>query len=133
MTPQPTFTAIVNKGRLNILDETNYRAFLWKMPEGEQVKVEIRRRRRGRSLNQNAWYRGVVLPTIAQATNNDEDDLHEVFKRKFLPPRIVTINGKSYRLPSSTIPTSTAEFGEYIEKIRAWMAMDYGIIIPDPE
>lgn len=82
-----------------------------------------------RSLPQNALY-WVYLSVIAAETGHDEEELHELFKQKFLPTRFLrTKDGKEYRVPKSTTKLKKHEFGEYLEKICAAT----NIPIPNPE
>lgn len=114
-------------------DETIFNAFLWKLKDGEEVKVKVTRRRKDRSLDQNAYYWGAVLPVISHETGHTEEELHEIFKRLFLPPRITELHRMRIKLPGSTANLSVAEFYEYVEKVRAWAATELSINIPDPE
>lgn len=101
-------------------------------PHNTPVDVTVTRHRRPRSVNQNRYYWGVVLNLIADHTGHTEEELHEIYKRKFLPARIVHYNGVDIRMPTSTPDTDTLEFTNYIERIRAEAGM-MGITIPDPE
>lgn len=80
-----------------------------------------------RSGLQNSLY-WTFLGKIERETGNFADDLHEYFKRKFLPPRFIKINGKEIRVAGSTTQLKKLEFGDYMDKISA----ECGIAIPDP-
>ena len=62
-------------------------------------------------------------------TGNESTDLHELFKRKFLPFQTKTVLGQEIRLTSTTTELSKFDFSEYLEKICAFVQ----IPIPDPE
>jgi hypothetical protein len=87
--------------------------------DGKKVMVEITDDKPKRSLDQNALY-WVYLGVIEQETGNLATDLHELFKRKFLPPIPKKILGVDFKLPASTTELSKAEFGEYLDKISAF-------------
>ena len=97
---------------------------------GQTVEVTIEKRRKRRTDNQNSYYWGVVIRTIANECGYRSDEelaaVHAELKKKFLPH-----NGK-LALPQSTTTLNTADFTEYIEKVRAWAATELGIYIPDP-
>ena len=99
----------------------------WK---GEYL-VSIEKARGKRSLNQNAYLFGVVYRTVAEHTGNTVDEIHEVFKRMFLPPKFIMYNGKEVKLPSSTTDLNKAEFGVYVDRIIA-EAGTMGVSIPEP-
>jgi len=129
----PAFAAVVRKGKLQYIQEGNYNAFLHNMLDGEQVNVSIKKRRRDRSSNQNRWYWGVILPLISAETGHTENELHEILKRMFLPPRIIEFRGKTFKVPGSTQSLSVQEFTEYVERVRAYAATELNLNIPDPE
>jgi hypothetical protein len=85
-----------------------------------------------RSLSQNAlmW---VYLNKIALENGDDAEDLHEFFKVKFLPKRIIKIKGKTTEHEIESLGTTTklnkAEFSEYMSKIERLT----GILIPTKE
>lgn len=49
-----------------------------------EVSILVERKRKSRSKDQLAYYWGVVLPEIATHTGHDVDELHEIFKSKYL-------------------------------------------------
>lgn len=126
------FAATIKNGELAIISGHALRQHLAGYQEGESLEVTVSRRRKTRSTNQNAYYFGVVLKVIADHTGHSVEELHEIFKRKFLPPRVLTYRDQQIRLPASTTDTNTLEFTEYIESIRA-EAASMGIEVPNPD
>ena len=51
---------------------------------GDKVVITIEKMRARRSLDQNNFYWGAVLPAISESTGDYVEDLHEFFKRKFI-------------------------------------------------
>lgn len=98
--------------------------------ENEKVVLSIQRIKGFRTLSQNAFY-WMYLTIIAQEFGDNENDLHEVFKRKFLPPRFVrlTSTGDEVKLPATTTTLSKNDFSEYLDKICGIT----GVPIPDPK
>lgn len=86
--------------------------------EGKEVEVEINVKKSRRSLDQNSFY-WLYLGVIERETGNLATDLHELFKRKFLPPIPKKILGVEFKIPASTTELNKAEFGEYLDKISA--------------
>lgn len=94
--------------------------------------VRIDRETGIRSSNQNNYLWGVVYKVIAEHTGYTENDIHEIMKRKFLPPDFITWKGQEIKIPGSTAKLDKGDsFPEYIERIRAEVA-SLGIIIPEP-
>ena len=95
--------------------------------EGKRVEVCIRKQRSQRSLQQNAYYWGVIIEVLADHFGYEKDELHEALKFKFLR----THEGE---LPSvkSTTKLSTKEFGEYVDRVIRWAATEHSVYVPDP-
>ena len=92
-----------------------------------------------RSLNQNAYYWGCVLPPIVamfreHGSNVDAEDVHAFLKDNVgkLKQVFVTPDGEVLSGPGSTAKLGTMEFEVYLEKVRAWAAEVLGIAIPLP-
>ena len=95
-----------------------------------KVLIEIKPLKNKRTLSQNSYYFGVVLNTIALDTGHTQDELHEVFKKMFLPKKFIEIAGKEIELDGTTTTLSTDEFGQYLDRIIA-KAGEMGIAIPE--
>ncbi len=105
---------------------------------GKKVVIKVGMYRKKRSLNQNAFYHGVVVPAVTKmfrAAGNyvDEEDVHTFLKMKVgkLSRVIVTPDGEVVKSLGSTTRLSTIEFEEYLTMIRAWAAQ-WGCEIPMP-
>jgi hypothetical protein len=105
----------------------------YKPLEGKLCKVTIEEYKDGRSLNQNAYYWGVVIKLLCEHTGYFDDEMHEALKYKFLPNRPVEIGRETIKVTSSSTKLNTKEFMDYVEKIKAYAASELGVIIPDPE
>ena len=130
--PKPRFRAKVDKGKLTFHDNTALWAYLWKFKPEDELIVTIERPKRQRSLRQNSYYWGVVLKVIASETGHSVEELHEIYKRMFLPRQIIVYKDKEYPIPGSTRESDSLEFSEYIERVRA-EAATLGIRIPSPD
>lgn len=105
-----------------------YQRIMEQYEVGESVVIKVEPMRLRRSASQNAYY-WVYVGVIAAETGNNEMDLHEYFKRAFLPPRYVNVLGQEIKLPNTTTELSKGEFAEYIQKITAMT----NVPPPDPE
>ena len=91
--------------------------YIKQLPDG-QYRVEIDKFRISRSNQQNKLY-WAYLRLCEEETGNDANDLHDYFKRKFLPPQFKEIMGETIKLPASTTRLNKTEFGIYLDKIVA--------------
>ena len=110
---------------------------------GKPLLVTIAQRAESRSSKANRFMWAAVLqPAAEQLTLNGHkfsaETLHEYMKRQHLPE--VTANGKHKWaiLPSGervlaigTTDLDAAEFAEYLEKIQAEAAGDWGVVFTD--
>jgi hypothetical protein len=78
---------------------------------------------------QNRYYWGVYLPLISEETGNDIDDLHTLFKGKFLSKELVQVLGEKIRRTKSTTELSSIQFGDYIRRIEELT----GVLAPPTE
>ncbi len=93
----------------------------------KKVIVQIEDDKPKRTLNQNAlmW---LYLDHIEKETGNLATDLHELFKRKFLPPVPKKILGVEFKLPASTTDLTKQGMSEYLDHICVFT----NIPIPEP-
>ncbi len=124
----PKFSATINAGRLVFRDKGLVGQWLRSFKVNEELEVIIKKKYTQRSKGQNSFY-WVYLGLIAAETGNDADDLHEAFKRMFLPPVFSKIGGKTVRFIGSTRALDPLAMNEYMEKICALTQ----IPIPPPE
>jgi hypothetical protein len=92
------------------------------------LDVTVKKHKSQRSLNQNAYYFGVVLDILSKHTGYEIDELHEILKFKFLRRR----NEKGMEYVKSTAKLNTADFEDYLDKIKRWSAQELSCVIPDP-
>lgn len=93
--------------------------------------VEITERRIKRTISQNGLY-WLWLTCISHETGNDKDDVHEVFKTKYLNPHYKNILGEPIIIRSTT-DLDTAQFKEYLDAIQVFASTELQITLPDPD
>lgn len=128
--PVPVFRARIDDlGHIRPTEVGRFAGYLAKL-RGRDVEVIVRPERKHRSLNANRYYWGVVLAAGAEWSGHDAEELHEVFKGRFLPVReIVAPTGEVLTLPSSTADLDTEAFGNYVNAIIRWLA-EQGVHVP---
>lgn len=73
-----------------------------------------------------------VADHVSQRTGMDADDIHEFFKRKFLPARIIEVAGETVECHTTTKLTAL-EMAEYMDRIYAWVTSELGVLLPLPQ
>lgn len=135
-----TFGTVQN-GRLTLGAKELLAKQLKVFPDAK-VQVIIRKQRSRRSDRLNRYYWGGVLPPIAQYTGHTTEELHELFKMKFLLEKIVHVkwqkdSADKFTLVDVPIYKSTTnldsfQFMDYLDRVIA-EAATMGIRIYSPE
>jgi len=120
----PRFRTNIESGKMRLYNRPQFDKYLEGI-EGEYYLV-LEKHRNRRSLNQNAYYWGVVIPMTGDKYGYLNKEMHEVWKYQFLQ----VSDGKFTRVKSTT-ELDTMQFMEYVDKIKALAATD-GLYIPDP-
>lgn len=100
------------------------------LDKGKRVRVEAVAEIRTMPQNRVMW---LWLTCISQITGNDKNDLHDYFREKYLEPVTVQIFGNKCEKLKSTTELNTAQFTEYLEKIRIFAQIELGIELPNPK
>jgi hypothetical protein len=105
----------------------------------KKLILTLKEHKKKRSLSQNAYYWGVVLPPIVRAfrehgNNVDAEDVHAYLKDHVgkLKQHFITPDGEVLTGPGSTAKLTTMEFEDYLAKVRAWAAETLGVAVPMP-
>lgn len=101
-----------------------------KRMEGKQV--EIKSLLNSRSQQQNRYMWGIVYKIIGDELGMTSEEVHEVYKEKFLSYK-KEIKGKFYTFTKSTTELNVVEFGEYLDKVIRHASSELGLIIPEPD
>jgi hypothetical protein len=96
----------------------------------KQIELIVREVTKPNSRKQQCYYRGVVIPHIAEHTGYSVDEVHGVLQKAglwddVLPDGTVTVKSTSIG------KWTTAEWENRMTRIRAW-AINIGVIIPSP-
>jgi len=123
-------------GKLTV-NQTRLRAALAAMKDGDVV-VTVQRKRPSRTVNQNAYYWGVVIKAISDETGQGLESIHEFLKRECNAQHVEMTNrttGEQYDawIGGSTASLNVNDFYDYVERCRAWAGTFLGLTIPDPE
>lgn len=137
--PIPIFLGFIDKetGKLTMLDYVKAEMRRWCMTlKGKEVDITIRKHRKQRTIDQNAYYWGVVIPILADYFGHDNpEDMHEDLKLEFNPMESKVKPGQ--KIGGTTTKMSTVEFmaseDSYVERICRWAAMEHGLYIPLPK
>ena len=117
-----------------VIKQPPYSILILSKYEPSKIVVTVELVRKKRTISQNNYYWGIVLPAIAEKTGYSTPECHAVLKRLHLPPREIKWRGRPLKIANSTTLLSTGEMVEYIERVCA-EAAQMGIIVPpaDPQ
>jgi hypothetical protein len=127
--------AEIRKGKLCVKNAGEFSARLGRFRDGA-VQVTVERKFATRSMQQNRWYWGQVVGLVADHTGYTPDEIHEIYKAKFIPKAMALADGNGeivdeVVLGGSTTRMDTVQFSDFCERIREWAAT-LGVVIPDP-
>jgi hypothetical protein len=122
----PIFTGRIEQGKVIYNNPTRYLAQVHSL-EGKRIECVLRQEKSKRSNQQNNYYFGVVCKVLGDYFGYDTEEMHDALKYKFLRKGAADLE-----TVQSTTKMNTAEFEEYLEKIRRWAATDYGVVVPLP-
>lgn len=125
-----THYADLNNGELVMHNRRWFRGMLQQY-ENCPVVVVVERRRNSRSKEQLGYLWGVVYPLIAEHTGHSKEDLHEIFKAKYLQNHI-SWRGSEMIVAGSTTRLSANEMAEFITNVIV-EANELEIEVPDPD
>ena len=74
----------------------------------------------------------MVVELLSQELGYETEEVHNLLKSMFLKRRVI-LKGKEYISIGSTAKLSTAQFTDYIEKIKRFSSLELSIIIPESE
>jgi len=106
--------------------------------EGKEVEILVRKKRKRRSLMQNAYYFGVIVPIVRQGLIDagykvSKEDTHEYLKSKFAREEIVNeATGEILPIPGSTARMTTSKMMDYFAEITQFAAEFLNVQIPAP-
>jgi hypothetical protein len=108
-------------------------------PDG-LYSVEIKKIRKTRSLDQNAWLWGCVYPMLMDALLHegweftDTEQVHDFFKAQMINDRVINKHtGEIVEFPASTAKMNTLTFATYCDKLREYASEYLNLEIPDPD
>ncbi len=108
-------------------------------PDGKYM-ITIKKVRKPRSNDQNAWLWGCIYPLLLDALIDagyeftDTEQVHEFFKSQFTIDRVINKHtGEIIEFPRSTSQMDTVTFSTYCEKLREYGEEYLDVEIPDPD
>jgi len=129
----PTFYGDVENGKLKLRSEDLFRTYIRGL--SGLVSLLVQPRKKVRSLNQNNLY-WVWLTVIGDEVGYSKEEVHDVFKHKYLKEYRQLVNQKTGEAVDcefirSTTSLNKKEMSEYMQKIDR-DAAELGILLPDP-
>ncbi len=120
--------ASLKDGKLVLDNPRWFRTCLLKYDDTDKLRIIIEKERGTRTKKQNAYYWGIVLQYIAAYMGEQPEDLHEIFKAKFLKRKRMW-RGAEQTILASTTKMNSDEFGEYIDRCIQEGA-ELGVVVP---
>lgn len=96
-----------------------------------EYELTIKKKTKKRTTDQNAlmW---MWFTCMEDETGTGKQDFHDYYCKKFLR-RTIQINGKDEVVVRSTSKLNTAEMTDFLNKVQADAASEFGITLPSPD
>ena len=131
------YTGIVKDTGLHIYNRKAFDKELESLV-GKKVEICVQKKRKSRSVFQNAYYWGVVVPLVCDGLKDagwlfGKQETHDLLKAKFLQiEKVNEASGEIIKSIGTTTSITTSEMMDYIASIQQWAAEFLGVEIPDP-
>ncbi len=110
-----------------------------KAMSGQTVIIEISKKRKQRSQNQNKYYWGVVIQFFKDGALDmwgehlDSEQCHEYLKMHCNYKEFINeATGVMFKIPQSTTDANTLQFEVYLERCRKLIYEYFNIVVPLP-
>ena len=124
----PVFSGTCKNGKFIAEFPEQLQAYLYSL-EGKKICCTFKKRSKPQSDQQRGYYWGVVLPIISLYLGYETDEMHDIFKEKFLKVPCNSLIG--YKI-GSTSKLTTAEYSDFLSRVITFASTDLGCIIPSP-
>ncbi|KAA6342896.1 hypothetical protein EZS27_009356 [termite gut metagenome] len=126
----PTPKAILTKKDGRVIMSKPFDFLHSLLPNGVYI-VRIERYAEKRTLSQNAlmW---LWFTCIEHSTGTDKGDVHDYYCSRFLE-RKASIKGQEVTIQGSTSSLNTLQMSDFMNKVQADAASEFGITLPLPE
>lgn len=131
------FFGKVVDGKLKLTRRTEFQELL-NLYEGKEIEVSVDKKRNTRSVSQNSYLWGVVIPVVQDGLKGmgmkaTKEETHELLKMKFLQKELVNeLTGEIMRYVGSTTELSKSEFMDYISEIQQFCSEFLNVYLPSP-
>lgn len=131
-------TLIIHINNRTLLNKVEYKEVMNNLKDGKYL-ITVKDLRK-RSLPQNSYYWGVVVPLIKSGLREagfddvkTNDDAHLIIKHIHLKKEIVSKStGEVIDIAGSTTDLNVPEFMEFLDRVCKWSAEYLGVMIPIP-
>jgi len=125
------------EGELRFKQRSTFLSDLKQLKNGDYILI-LEKKRKKRSLSQNAYYWGVVVENVKSGLLDigyrmTKDDTHEFLKGKFhIIEKVNENTGEILKAVGSTSEMTTSQMMDYFSEITQWAAEYLNIQIPQP-
>jgi hypothetical protein len=121
----------IRDGRIALDDKPAYETAVRRLREGDSVVIRIEPAAKQRSIKQNAFWHGTVIPAFVEHCGYEFAEMKRVLALELIPVTVHKLDGSTVTVPGHTADLSTTEFNDLIERAQR-LGATLGIYIPDP-
>ena len=121
----------IEGGRLKLEGREVFAQTIARFDDGP-VTLRVTVGKKTRSLQQNAYWWGVVIPLFMETCGYEKQEMHDALALHLLPVEIVDIKTGEVRVvPGHTSKLTVQEFNDLIERVQR-LGAEMQIYVPDP-
>lgn len=106
--------------------------YLRKLNLNKRYIVDVKVEREKRTISQCKLL-FLWIGCVSHETGYFKDEVHEIFKKKFLGTEVFEMWGEKVERIRSTANLDTKQFSQYLERIQQFASSEMGIILPNPK
>lgn len=131
--PIPVFSGVVDQsGRLRLDARSLFAAYVKRL-KGQPVQLVLKKLSRRKSQNQLGFIFGALYPVIADELGYRSYEVEEVHDALMRRLRGVKPEPNPLQLRVSLAEMTHEQVSEYIDDLRHFALMEWGIVTPDPD
>lgn len=91
-----------------------------------RILVSPYRSKRSPEANAYLW---AIYAQMVEGTGHTAEELHSAMKKKFLPPKFITVGDEQVAIIPDSHTLDTKEFSEFVERVTEFASSELGVVV----
>lgn len=129
---QVKWPAEVRGGKIHVNARKEFDEYIIANFEDKKVSLTVAEVKKQRSINQNNYYWGVIIPIASDEMGVTPMEAHHILGDEFLRYEKALSDGRKRTMVRSTSDLNTAEAEDYYTQCRQFMSKEFNCYVPVP-